>query len=43
MEKLGKLRQWAGEVIASREKTAVSDELQELEQDIELRRAGAKR
>ncbi|KAL1692462.1 hypothetical protein GGG16DRAFT_51371 [Schizophyllum commune] len=40
---LGKLRQWAGEVIASREKTTVSDELQELEQDIELRRAGAKR
>ncbi|TRM63164.1 hypothetical protein BD626DRAFT_548128 [Schizophyllum amplum] len=43
VQELGKLRQWAGEVIASREKTTVSDELQELELDIELRRNGAKR
>ncbi|KAH9837641.1 BAR-domain-containing protein [Rhodofomes roseus] len=37
---LGKLRQWAGEVISSRDKTAVTEEFRELEHDIELRRQG---
>ncbi|TFK47129.1 BAR-domain-containing protein [Heliocybe sulcata] len=37
---LGKLRQWAGEVISSRERTIVTDEFRELEQDIELRKEG---
>ncbi|KAG5733819.1 Meiotically up-regulated gene 137 protein [Termitomyces sp. T112] len=40
-KQLGKLRQWAGEVILSRDKTTLSDEFQELEKDIELRRDGA--
>ncbi|KAG6830135.1 hypothetical protein H0H92_001999 [Tricholoma furcatifolium] len=40
-KQLGKLRQWAGEVISSREKTTLSEEFQELEKDIELRRDGA--
>ncbi|THU93410.1 BAR-domain-containing protein [Dendrothele bispora CBS 962.96] len=42
-KQLGKLRQWAGEVISSREKTVVSEEFVELEKDIELRRVGAER
>ncbi|KAG5643178.1 hypothetical protein DXG03_001382 [Asterophora parasitica] len=42
-KQLGKLRQWAGEVISSRDKTTVSEEFQELERDIELRREGAAR
>ncbi|KAF5327946.1 hypothetical protein D9758_016777 [Tetrapyrgos nigripes] len=42
-KQLGKLRQWAGEVISSREKTVVSEEFVELEQDIELRKLGAER
>ncbi|KAL0571451.1 hypothetical protein V5O48_010520 [Marasmius crinis-equi] len=42
-KQLGKLRQWAGEVISSREKTVLSDEFQELEKDIELRRSGNER
>ncbi|KAI3608785.1 bar domain-containing protein [Moniliophthora roreri] len=42
-KQLGKLRQWAGEVISSREKTVVSEEFLELEKDIELRRAGNER
>ncbi|KAG7087381.1 hypothetical protein E1B28_013354 [Marasmius oreades] len=39
-KQLGKLRQWAGEVISSRERTTLSEEFQELEKDIELRRSG---
>ncbi|KAJ7684416.1 hypothetical protein DFH06DRAFT_1462756 [Mycena polygramma] len=42
-KQLGKLRQWAGEVISSRDKTTVSDEFRELEKDVELRRDGAQR
>ncbi|KAE9409089.1 BAR-domain-containing protein [Gymnopus androsaceus JB14] len=42
-KQLGKLRQWAGEVISSREKTVVSEEFNELAQDIELRRGGVER
>ncbi|KAF5375449.1 hypothetical protein D9615_007955 [Tricholomella constricta] len=42
-KQLGKLRQWAGEVISSRDKTTLSEEFQELEKDIELRREGATR
>ncbi|KAF9235929.1 BAR-domain-containing protein [Melanogaster broomeanus] len=37
---LGKLRQWAGEKISTRDKTIVVDELKELEQDVELRKQG---
>ncbi|KAF8064245.1 hypothetical protein FPV67DRAFT_1629313 [Lyophyllum atratum] len=40
-KQLGKLRQWAGEVISSRDKTTLSEEFQDLEKDIELRREGA--
>ncbi|GLB44558.1 putative BAR domain containing protein [Lyophyllum shimeji] len=40
-KQLGKLRQWAGEVISSRDKTTLSEEFQELEKDVELRREGA--
>ncbi|OBZ74901.1 hypothetical protein A0H81_05169 [Grifola frondosa] len=39
-KQLGKLRQWAGEVISSRDKTVVTDEFRELEHDVELRRQG---
>ncbi|OCH90077.1 BAR-domain-containing protein [Obba rivulosa] len=39
-KQLGKLKQWAGEVISSRDKAVVTDEFRELEQDIELRRQG---
>ncbi|TFK69203.1 BAR-domain-containing protein [Pluteus cervinus] len=42
-KQLGKLRQWAGEVISSKDKTIFTDEFRELEQDVELRRAGALR
>ncbi|KAJ3922203.1 hypothetical protein F5877DRAFT_75460 [Lentinula edodes] len=42
-KQLGKLRQWAGEVISSREKTVISEEFKELEQDVELRRGGVER
>ncbi|KAJ3750816.1 hypothetical protein DFH05DRAFT_1518992 [Lentinula detonsa] len=42
-KQLGKLRQWAGEVISSREKTIISEEFKELEQDVELRRGGVER
>ncbi|KAF8908799.1 hypothetical protein CPB85DRAFT_767226 [Mucidula mucida] len=42
-KQLGKLRQWAGEVISSRDKTTVTEEFQELEQDIERRKVGAQR
>ncbi|KAJ3837334.1 hypothetical protein F5878DRAFT_622636 [Lentinula raphanica] len=42
-KQLGKLRQWAGEVISSREKTIISEEFEELEQDVELRRGGVER
>ncbi|KAG1740594.1 hypothetical protein EDB19DRAFT_1851451 [Suillus lakei] len=37
---LGKLRQWAGEKISSRDKTIVADEFKDVEQDIELRKEG---
>lgn len=37
---LGKLRQWAGEKISSRDKTIVADEFKDIEQDIELRKEG---
>ncbi|KAF9560341.1 BAR-domain-containing protein [Agrocybe pediades] len=40
---LGRLRQWAGEVISSKEKTVVSEEFKELESDIELRKEGIRR
>ncbi|KAF9476906.1 BAR-domain-containing protein [Pholiota conissans] len=40
---LGRLRQWAGEKISTREKVIVNDEFQELEKDVELRRAGIQR
>uniref|UniRef100_A0A8H7XKR2 BAR-domain-containing protein n=1 Tax=Psilocybe cubensis TaxID=181762 RepID=A0A8H7XKR2_PSICU len=40
---LGRLRQWAGEVISSKEKPAVNEEFKELEKDIELRREGIQR
>ncbi|TCD66638.1 hypothetical protein EIP91_001105 [Steccherinum ochraceum] len=39
-KQLGKLRQWAGEVISARDKTTVSEEFKELERDVELRRLG---
>ncbi|KAG9310889.1 hypothetical protein JVU11DRAFT_8747 [Chiua virens] len=40
-KQLGKFRQWAGEKISSRDKTAVvEDDLKELEHDIELRKHG---
>ncbi|CAA7262678.1 unnamed protein product [Cyclocybe aegerita] len=39
-KQLGRLRQWAGEVISSREKTTVNEEFQDLEKDIELRKSG---
>ncbi|KAJ7742978.1 hypothetical protein B0H14DRAFT_465840 [Mycena olivaceomarginata] len=42
-KQLGKLRQWAGEVISSKDKTTVSDEFKALEKDVELRRDGAQR
>ncbi|KAJ7250534.1 hypothetical protein B0H12DRAFT_664538 [Mycena haematopus] len=42
-KQLGKLRQWAGEVISSSIKTTVSDEFKALEKDVELRRDGAQR
>ncbi|KAF7316533.1 BAR domain-containing protein [Mycena indigotica] len=43
-KQLGKLRQWAGEVIStSKDKTTVSDEFKELEKDVERRRDGAHR
>ncbi|EJD05243.1 BAR-domain-containing protein [Fomitiporia mediterranea MF3/22] len=39
-KQLGKLRQWAGEVISSREKTQPSSEFAALEQDMETRKKG---
>ncbi|KAF5388481.1 hypothetical protein D9757_004716 [Collybiopsis confluens] len=42
-KQLGKLRQWAGEVITAREKTIVTEGFEELEQDVELRRGGIER
>ncbi|KAJ7193503.1 hypothetical protein GGX14DRAFT_405409 [Mycena pura] len=36
-------KQWAGEVIASKDKTSVSDGFKELERDVELRKDGAHR
>ncbi|KAF9791290.1 hypothetical protein BJ322DRAFT_439596 [Thelephora terrestris] len=42
-KKLDKLRQWAGEVIPFKDKTAVTDEFKALENDIELRRKGIAR
>jgi len=40
---LGKLRQWAGEVISSKEKSSISEEFQDLERDIDLRKNGAQK
>ncbi|EPQ55660.1 BAR-domain-containing protein [Gloeophyllum trabeum ATCC 11539] len=42
-KQLGKLRQWAGEVISSRERTVVTEEFRELEEDIDLRKEGIHR
>lgn len=42
-KQLGKLRQWAGEVISSREKTTVTEEFHELELDIEKRKLAAQK
>ncbi|KAA1466813.1 BAR-domain-containing protein [Dentipellis sp. KUC8613] len=42
-KRLGRLRQWAGEVISTKEKSVVTEETRELEQDIELRRNGIDR
>ncbi|EJD43005.1 BAR-domain-containing protein [Auricularia subglabra TFB-10046 SS5] len=44
-KQLGKLKQWAGEMItfSKEEKTALTDEFLELEHDIELRRVGVER
>lgn len=42
-KRLGRLRQWAGEVISSKDKSNVTDETRELEDDIELRRSGIQR
>ncbi|KAL0951611.1 hypothetical protein HGRIS_008291 [Hohenbuehelia grisea] len=42
-KQLGKLRQWAGEVISSRDRTTFSDEFKALEKDIEVRKVGAQR
>ncbi|KAG2133790.1 uncharacterized protein EDB93DRAFT_1173466 [Suillus bovinus] len=39
-KQLGKLRQWAGEKISSRDKTIVAEEFKDIEQDIELRKEG---
>ncbi|GJE93015.1 hypothetical protein PsYK624_091740 [Phanerochaete sordida] len=39
-KQLGKLRQWAGEALAVRDKTTLSEEFKELEHDVELRRRG---
>ncbi|KII90187.1 hypothetical protein PLICRDRAFT_53282 [Plicaturopsis crispa FD-325 SS-3] len=39
-KQLGKFRQWAGEVISSKDRTTVTDEFRELERDIELRKDG---
>ncbi|KZT05055.1 BAR-domain-containing protein [Laetiporus sulphureus 93-53] len=39
-KQLGKLKQWAGEVISSRDKAVVTEEFKQLEHDIELRRQG---
>ncbi|KAF9528813.1 hypothetical protein CPB83DRAFT_853775 [Crepidotus variabilis] len=41
--KLGKLRQWAGDVISSRDKSGSNDEFRDLEKDIELRKEGISR
>ncbi|KDQ52355.1 hypothetical protein JAAARDRAFT_198274 [Jaapia argillacea MUCL 33604] len=42
-KQLGKFRQWAGEVISSRERTVVTEEFKELEEDIDLRKDGIRR
>ncbi|TFY73363.1 hypothetical protein EWM64_g10650 [Hericium alpestre] len=42
-KRLGRLRQWAGEVISSEKKSEVTEETRELEQDIENRRNGIHR
>ncbi|KZP05432.1 BAR-domain-containing protein [Athelia psychrophila] len=39
-KQLGKFRQWAGEVVSSKDKNAVTDEFRELETDINTRKAG---
>ncbi|KAF7436468.1 hypothetical protein PC9H_003301 [Pleurotus ostreatus] len=42
-KQLGKLRQWAGEVISTRDRTTYTEEFKEVEKDIELRKSGAER
>ncbi|KAG9033766.1 hypothetical protein FRB95_014254 [Tulasnella sp. JGI-2019a] len=41
-KQLGKLKQWAGEVVSSN-KTTLTDEFRELQNDVELRRSGVER
>ncbi|KAH8108358.1 BAR-domain-containing protein [Phellopilus nigrolimitatus] len=42
-KQLGKLRQWAGEVISSREKTQPSSDFAAMEQDMDVRKRGIER
>ncbi|KAF7327310.1 BAR domain-containing protein [Mycena kentingensis (nom. inval.)] len=42
-KQLGKLRQWAGEVMTSKEKSTFSDDFLELQKDVERRKDGAHR
>ncbi|KAI0312224.1 hypothetical protein OF83DRAFT_676611 [Amylostereum chailletii] len=42
-KRLGRLRQWAGEVISLKDKSSATEETKELEQDIEIRRDGLRR
>lgn len=42
-KQLGKLRQWAGEVISTNNKTLVSEEFKQREKEIELRKDGLQR
>lgn len=38
-KQLGKLKQWAGEIVSS-SKTTLTDDFKDLEKDVELRRVG---
>jgi hypothetical protein len=42
-KQLGKLRQWAGEVISTKDKTTVNEEFRQREKEIELRKDGLQR
>ncbi|KAF8514414.1 hypothetical protein BU17DRAFT_68354 [Hysterangium stoloniferum] len=42
-KQLGKLRQWGREVISSKDKTVLTEEFKQVEQDVELRRTGIQR